>query len=316
MSDRRDARPTACLLAALLVLAAPVARAHDFRPGVLVVDIAADHTLTLRLQLPPEHREHPPRIVLPDACRITATAPLRAACDPAALTAALTLADLAPDLEIVAHVRAPDAPPRSQLLRAAAPTLPLGRPSEDPFLRYLDLGVAHILGGPDHLLFVVGLTLWVRRAARVLATLTAFTAAHSLTLALATLDLVRLPAPPVEACIAVSLVVLARAVASDDLSQGTPWRFAFACGLLHGFGFAGALAEVGLPDHAVAPALAAFNLGVELGQLGVAVLVALLAALAARLAPRVPLRRALAYAIGGIACAWTLERVLALGTTA
>lgn len=146
--------------------------------------------------------------------------------------------------------------------------------------------------------------------------MTAFTAAHSLTLALSTLHLVRLPAPPVEACIAVSLVILAREILRPHLSPGTPWRFALACGLLHGFGFAGALAELGLPDDAVLPALAAFNLGVELGQVALAILISLLAALAARLAPRLPLRRALAYAIGGLACAWTLERVLALGTTA
>ncbi len=290
------------------------ARAHDFRPGVLIVELA-DTTLTLRLQLPPEHRDRPPRIVLPAGCRVTHTTPLRATCDPAALDGELTLADLAPDLELVAHVRTVGAPPRTYLVRAAAPTLPLGeRPPS--FTRYLDLGVAHILGGLDHLLFVVGLTLWVRRAASILATLTAFTAAHSLTLALSTLHLVRLPAPPVEACIAVSMVILAREILRPHLSPGTPWRFAFACGLLHGFGFAGALAEIGLPDDAVLPALAAFNLGVELGQVALAALVALLATLAARLAPRLPLRRALAYAIGGLACAWTLERILTLGTLA
>lgn len=306
----RRITPLVALLVALLL---PIStRAHDFRPGVLVVELT-DTTLTARLQLPPEHRDHPPRIVLPDGCRVTSTTPLRATCDPAALRGELTVADLAPDLELVAHLRTADTPPRTLLLRAAAPTLPLG-PQPPAFLRYLDLGVAHILGGLDHLLFVVGLTLWVRRPARILATLTAFTAAHSLTLALATFHLVHLPAPPVEACIALSLVLLARAVVRDDLSPGTPWRFAFACGLLHGFGFAGALADIGLPDDAVLPALAAFNLGVELGQLALASMVALLAALAARLAPRLPLRRGLAYAIGGLACAWTFERVLALGT--
>lgn len=148
----------------------------------------------------------------------------------------------------------------------------------------------------------------------MLATLTAFTVAHSLTLALAATDLVRLPGPPVEACIAVSLVLLARALARGDLPQRTPWRFALACGLLHGFGFAGALADVGLPPGAVVPALAAFNLGVELGQIFAAALVVLLAALAHRHCPRLPLRRLVAYAIGGLACAWTLARVLALGS--
>lgn len=256
--------------------------------------------------------------MLPAGCRVTRELPaLEATCDPAPLRGTLHFSNIAPDLELVAHVRTPDVAPRSLLLRADAPTVPLHDVASSTFPRYLDLGVEHILGGPDHLLFVVGLTLWVRRAMTVLATLTAFTAAHSLTLALATLEIIKLPGPPVEACIAVSIVLLARAIALDhDLSPGTSWRFAFACGLLHGFGFAGALAEVGLPRDAVAPALTAFNIGVELGQLAVAALIAVLAALAARLAPKLPLRRGLAYALGGIASAWTLERLLALGTPA
>jgi hydrogenase/urease accessory protein HupE len=300
----------------MLVLVATPARAHDFRPGVLVVDLAADGTLALRVQLPPEHRDTPPTFILPDGCRLTRPLPaLRAACDPAS-PGALTITDLAPDLELVAHVRVANSPPRSTILRADAPTVSLTETHHDPFPRYLALGLEHILGGLDHLFFVIGLTLWTRTATRVLTTLTAFTAAHSLTLALATFKVVHLPGPPVEACIALSIVLLARAVLEPNLSPGTPWRFALACGLLHGFGFAGALADVGLPDDAVLPALAAFNIGVELGQLALALALAVLAALAARLAPRLPLRRLVAYALGGVAAAWTLERVLALGTTA
>lgn len=308
--------PRARCLAVSLVLVATPARAHDFRPGVLVIDLAADGALALRVQLPPEHRDTPLTFILPAHCRVTRPLPaLRAACDPAS-PGDITLKDLPPDLELVAHVRIEDTPPRSTILRADAPTLSLTDTPADPFLRYLALGVEHILGGLDHLLFVVGLTLWTRTATRVLTTLTAFTAAHSLTLALATFKVIHLPGPPVEACIALSIVLLARALLEPDLSHGTPWRFALACGLLHGFGFAGALAAVGLPDDAVLPALAAFNIGVELGQVALALVIALLAALTARLAPRLPLRRLLAYAIGSIAAAWTLERALALGTTA
>lgn len=314
---RTSCTPRARLLAPWLALAALLparAHAHEFRPGVLLVDLGADGELTIRVELPPEHRERPPTLELPPSCRPLRPAPyLRAACDTAP-DDLIMIKDLAPELELVAHLRRPGEPVHTSLVHAGAPTLALNPGVTTPDLAgYLALGVEHILGGLDHLLFVAGLVLWVRGALAVLATLTAFTAAHSLTLALAALDLVRLPGPPVEACIAVSLVLLARAVARGDLPRRTPWRFAFACGLLHGFGFAGALAEIGLPEQALLPALAAFNLGVELGQLLAAALLVVLLALLASRAPRLPIRRVLAYAIGGLACAWTLARVLALG---
>ena len=292
----------------LLLLATP-ARAHEFRAAVLVVDI--DAALELRLLLPPGTPR--PRFELPAGCELVRAEPsLRAVCSPDALQGALTVHELAPELTLIAHIRQPGQPARTQLLHADAPSLPL-TPGRTGLPGYLRLGALHILGGPDHLLFVVGLALWVRGAGPLLATLTAFTAAHSLTLALAALDWFHLPQPPVEACIALSLLLLARAVVRGDLSQRTPWRFAGACGLLHGLGFAGALADIGLPADAVVGALAAFNLGVELGQVAALVLVGLVAAVLTRLAPRAPLRLLTAYLIGGLAFTWTVLRLLALG---
>ena len=137
---------------------------------------------------------------------------------------------------------------------------------------YLALGVEHILGGIDHLLFVLALLLIVRGSRRVVATITAFTLAHSLTLVAATLGWVRVPGPPVEAMIALSIVFVAAEVVQGfrgrmGLTARAPWVVAFSFGLLHGFGFAGALAEVGLPQAAIPVALLFFNVGVETGQL-------------------------------------------------
>ena len=181
---------------------------------------------------------------------------------------------------------------------------------------YLALGVGHILGGVDHLLFVLALLLLVRGWRRVLATVTAFTVAHSLTLAAATLGYVRVPQKPVEAVIALSIVfVAAEAVhglqGRPGITARAPWIVAFSFGLLHGLGFAGALAEVGLPQTAIPVALFMFNVGVELGQL-IFVAAALAAgALLARL--RLPrperLQWAASYAIGAIAMYWVIERV-------
>ena len=136
---------------------------------------------------------------------------------------------------------------------------------------YMQLGLGHILAGIDHLLFLLGLLLLVRGVKSLLATITAFTVAHSVTLAAASLGLVNVPSAPVEICIALSVLLLAVEVAHnrETLTRQRPWLVAFAFGLLHGLGFASALSDVGLPRHALALSLFAFNLGVELGQLAV-----------------------------------------------
>lgn len=180
---------------------------------------------------------------------------------------------------------------------------------------YLVLGVEHILLGIDHLLFVLALVLLVRGWRKLVATITAFTVAHSITLALATLGFVHVPGPPVEACIALSIVFVAAEIIHSrqgrpGLTDRAPWVVAFTFGLLHGLGFAGALSEVGLPQHAIPIALLFFNVGVELGQLAFVVVVLGVLAAARRLPPRVPAWgwRVAPYAIGSVAMFWVLER--------
>lgn len=136
-------------------------------------------------------------------------------------------------------------------------------------LEYVLIGVEHILLGPDHLLFVLGLLLITVSTRKLIWAITAFTIAHSITLALAVLGLLTLPSQPVEACIALSIVLLAREALTDSesLSKRLPWLVAFVFGLLHGLGFAGALQEVGLPSDQLPAALLSFNIGVEAGQL-------------------------------------------------
>jgi hydrogenase/urease accessory protein HupE len=181
---------------------------------------------------------------------------------------------------------------------------------------YLVLGVEHILAGVDHLLFVLSLLLIVRGFKPIVVTITAFTLAHSLTLAAATLGFVAVPGPPVEAVIALSIVFVASEVVrglrgTPGLTARAPWLVAFGFGLLHGFGFAGALAEVGLPQQAIPLALLAFNMGVEIGQLLFVVAMLAAGALLARLPVRVPRwsKWVTPYAIGTIAMFWVAERV-------
>jgi hydrogenase/urease accessory protein HupE len=183
---------------------------------------------------------------------------------------------------------------------------------------YVVLGIQHILFGVDHLLFVLALLIIVRGGKRILLTVTAFTVAHSLTLVAATLGWLSLPGAPVEAAIALSIAFLAREIAMSwrghaGLTERMPWLVAFVFGLLHGLGFAGALAEIGLPPNSIPVALLCFNVGVELGQLiFVAAMLGLAWGARAWLAHRRPIPRWIApYAIGGIASFWMIERVVA-----
>ncbi len=195
------------------------------------------------------------------------------------------------------------------------------RPSPGRFevaTTYTVIGIEHILLGFDHLLFVLALVMIVKDTRKLLVTITAFTVAHSITLSLATLGVLHVPGPPVEAIIALSIVFVAAEI--SHLRQGRvglaarkPWVVAFAFGLLHGLGFAGALAEVGLPENSIPLALLFFNIGVEIGQ--VLFIVAALAVfrLLKRLAKgRIDLHRLEpipVYLIGGIASFWVFERV-------
>jgi hypothetical protein len=183
---------------------------------------------------------------------------------------------------------------------------------------YWRMGVTHILEGYDHLLFLLALLLIVTGFWKLLQTVTAFTLAHSVTLALATLGFVHVPPAPTEAVISLSIVFLAselvRKVQGEvGLTERRPWLVALAFGLFHGLGFAGALSQVGVPGHEVPLALLMFNVGVETGQ--VVFVVAVVAALAAL--RRIPLDfpegawRLAPYSIGALAAFWTLQRVVA-----
>jgi hypothetical protein len=181
---------------------------------------------------------------------------------------------------------------------------------------YLVLGVEHILLGIDHLLFVLALVLLVHGIGRLVATITAFTVAHTITLAAATLGFVNPPSAPIEATIALSILFvateLARPQAAPTLTTRFPWVVAFTFGLLHGFGFAGALSEVGLPAQAIPLALLFFNLGVELGQLAFIAVVLTGVWMLRRVALEPPAwaPRLAAYVIGSVAAFWVFERTV------
>jgi hydrogenase/urease accessory protein HupE len=182
---------------------------------------------------------------------------------------------------------------------------------------YLVLGIEHILGGFDHLLFVLGLLLIVRSTILLIKTITSFTLAHSVTLAMATLGFVHVPQAPVEAVIALSIIFLATELAKQHrgetgLTTRAPWLVALCFGLLHGFGFAGALTEVGLPQSDIPLALLFFNVGVEVGQLMFVSGVLVATWMIKKMKFRWPVwvEHGPAYAIGSLAAFWFIQRTV------
>jgi hydrogenase/urease accessory protein HupE len=201
--------------------------------------------------------------------------------------------------------------PENPVLRAAG-----AQSGWDVARTYGFLGVEHILTSLDHLLFVLALIFLIHNRLTLLKTITAFTVAHSITLAGATLGYVRLPQKPVEAAIALSIVFLASELVKmrsgeRRVSEAYPWIVAFAFGLLHGFGFAGALKDIGLPQVDIPLALLSFNLGVEAGQIIFvgAMLLGEKAFSALFNAPAQPARFAAGYLIGTAATMWLMTRV-------
>jgi len=313
------------VLAVCLVSLAP-ARAHEVNPAYLeVTETDASEYSIVWKQPVKDGRRLKIDPVFPTACekrnvRVSQAPGViverwETSCDLAAATLAVSGLDRTLT-DVFVRISRMGADPISAVLKAGRPSVDLSVSQGAPVFVYLGLGIEHILLGYDHLLFVLGLVLLVR-GRQIFATVTAFTIAHSITLALSTLAGISLPGPPVEITIALSLALLAREALSrlrgeQPLSGQYPWLIAFGFGLIHGFGFAGALSQIGLPAGAEALALALFNIGVEVGQLAFIAVILMLgwgihrySQSRARL-----LRIGLAYFVGTAGVYWVLERSL------
>jgi hydrogenase/urease accessory protein HupE len=322
-----------CGLLAALLLPAQALSAHEVRPGFLELRETAANAFLMTWKVPAlgEYRLGiTPR--LPESCHVIGEPTsvqaggafiehARVNCDRGLEGQTIAIDRLDATLtDVLVRIESVDGSVRSARLTPSSPSfiVPV-QPGPLMVVRdYVGLGIEHILFGIDHLLFVLCLLLLVRGVRKLLTTVTAFTLAHSITLAAATLGFIRVPAAPVEATIALSIVFLASELVRGEAGRGAvtrtyPWLIAFSFGLLHGLGFAGALAEVGLPQREIPLALFAFNVGVELGQLAFVTAVLSLV----RFARIVPLRLsawapgAAGYAIGSVAAFWVFARLAA-----
>ncbi|HEX6851404.1 MAG TPA: HupE/UreJ family protein [Candidatus Polarisedimenticolaceae bacterium] len=323
-------------LLALAVVATGTAQAHEVRPGFLELRERAPGSYDLLWKRPTggevEIRIAP---VVPDGC--TLSSPDRQQLTPGAVLVrgtltceggiagrSLRVAGLETTVtDVLVRIHHADGRLESHLLRPAIPSVTLGARTTglQRSWSYAQLGVQHILLGVDHLLFVLGLLLIVSDRWMLVKTITSFTVAHSLTLAIATLGYASAPLPPLNAAIALSILFLGPEIVrvwrgETSFTIRHPWVVAFAFGLLHGFGFASGLSAMGLPKAEIPLALLLFNVGVEIGQVAFVALVLLLErsfrALEIRWARWVEALPG--YAVGSLGAYWTIQRVAALLT--
>lgn len=320
-------------LLALLLLSLPgTASADELRPGYLEMNEqrAGGWRIAWKLPLsqPPTGDIAAPQ--LPGNCRYTGeirqgfvggaiVGNAQAECDGTLAGGTITVPALSGPGDMLVRIAPLGQPVQVHRLTGTQPAAIITGPASiwQVLGSYFMIGVDHILTGWDHLLFVIALVLLLRRPRAVVLAATAFTLAHSLTLAGAALGFLSMPQRPVEALIALSIVFLAveitrRPGTAPSLTVRFPWVIALLFGLLHGFGFAGALGAIGLPEGDIVPALLAFNIGVEAGQICVIVAVlAVLAGLRKMAQPALgPAIRLAAYAIGITGAYWLVDRIV------
>lgn len=331
-------RPERAALAAILLVGsfvlAPDAHAHEMRPALLNITETRTGSFDVTWKVPtrenrvlaltpifPAHWTPlgpPSELVVPGA-RIQYAMYRSEASSPIGETLAIDgLSSMQTD--VLLRIQLADGTTHSAILRPsdASFRIPAVASKGEVAGSYWRMGVTHILEGVDHLLFLLALLLIVKGFGKLLQTVTAFTLAHSLTLALATLGFVHVPPAPTEAVISLSILFLAAEIVRNQqgemgLTERRPWLVALAFGLFHGLGFAGALSEVGVPAHEVPLALLMFNVGVETGQILFVVAVAGALATLRRLPISLPQGawRLAPYSIGTVAAFWTIQRVVA-----
>ena len=319
------------LLAVAMILMASQVQAHRFAPSVLRWEQVADNQFAVSWKTPIQQvSDIPLQPVLPDNCTVEGESSwlqegtgkrkqYSLTCDGELTGQRIEVAGLAANQSsVLLNVVARDGATYQAVLTAEDPKFVV--PAEpNPWTvvtRYSVLGAEHIWAGLDHLLFVLGLLLLVGHGRRLVWTITAFTVGHSVTLAMVTLGVFDYPVALIEFLIALSIFVLAielTRTSGHSRLWRQPWWLAGAFGLLHGMGFAGALAETGLPSNNIPLALLFFNIGIELGQLAFIAVLMLLGSLVVRFYPQRPVALAQipVLILGGLSAMWCFERGLA-----
>ena len=318
-----------CILVMLEVVSGDFAIAHEIRPAYLqITEVGRGEASYHILWKQPvvQNRRLPIDPVFSDECELSDLSPpevtsvailynWQTECDLSETSIHVT-GLMVNHTDVLVRVETLDDEVENYVLRPSNPTLDL-KEGGAPALDYFIIGVDHLVFGIDHVLFVIGLFLFIQAPIALIKTITAFTVSHSITLALSVLGLVKLDQGPIELVIALSILFLARELVQEESKQsrltlGRPWVMAFFFGLLHGLGFAGALADIGLPKDDLWLSLLLFNLGIEAGQIAVILVLAIVAWALSQINWKQYFNTLAAWGMGSVAAFWTIDRALLL----
>ena len=318
-----------CILVMLEVVSGDFAIAHEIRPAYLQITEVGKGEANYHIlwkQPVVQNRRLPIDPVFSDECELSDLSPpevtsvailynWQTECDLSETSIHVT-GLMVNHTDVLVRVETLDDEVENYVLRPSNPTLDL-KEGGAPALDYFIIGVDHLVFGIDHVLFVIGLFLFIQAPIALIKTITAFTVSHSITLALSVLGLVKLDQGPIELVIALSILFLARELVQKEskrsrLTLGRPWVMAFFFGLLHGLGFAGALADIGLPKDDLWLSLLLFNLGIEAGQIAVILVLAIVAWALSQINWKQYFNTLAAWGMGSVAAFWTIDRALLL----
>ena len=318
-----------CILVMLEVVSGDFAIAHEIRPAYLqITEVGRGEASYHILWKQPvvQNRRLPIDPVFSDECELSDLSPpevtsvailynWQTECDLSETSVHVT-GLMVNHTDVLVRVETLDDEVENYVLRPSNPILDL-KEGGAPALDYFIIGVDHLVFGIDHVLFVIGLFLFIQAPIALIKTITAFTVSHSITLALSVLGLVKLDQGPIELVIALSILFLARELVQEESKQsrltlGRPWVMAFFFGLLHGLGFAGALADIGLPKDDLWLSLLLFNLGIEAGQIAVILVLAIVAWALSQINWKQYFNTLAAWGMGSVAAFWTIDRALLL----
>ena len=318
-----------CILVMMEVISSDFAIAHEIRPAYLQITEVGKGDANYHIlwkQPVVQNRGLPIDPVFSDECELSDLSPpevtsvailynWQTECD-LSETSIHVSGLMVNHTDVLVRVETLDDEVENYVLRPSNPTLDL-KEGGAPALDYFIIGVDHLVFGIDHVLFVIGLFLFIQAPIALIKTITAFTVSHSITLALSVLGLVKLDQGPIELVIALSILFLARELVQEEskrsrLTLGRPWVMAFFFGLLHGLGFAGALADIGLPKDDLWLSLLLFNLGIEAGQIAVILVLAIVAWALSQINWKQYFNTLAAWGMGSVAAFWTIDRALLL----
>ena len=318
-----------CILVMMEVISSDFAIAHEIRPAYLQITEVGKGEANYHIlwkQPVVQNRRLPIDPVFSDECELSDLSPpevtsvailynWQTECDLSETSIHVT-GLMVNHTDVLVRVETLDDEVENYVLRPSNPTLDL-KEGGAPALDYFIIGVDHLVFGIDHVLFVIGLFLFIQAPIALIKTITAFTVSHSITLALSVLGLVKLDQGPIELVIALSILFLARELVQEEskrsrLTLGRPWVMAFFFGLLHGLGFAGALADIGLPKDDLWLSLLLFNLGIEAGQIAVILVLAIVAWALSQINWKQYFNTLAAWGMGSVAAFWTIDRALLL----